>query len=499
MKKNVKNKILKILMFILPLAFAAAVPLAAAYSTDSGIFNAYLNLINERSTIAVDTVGLDRNLIDGALGGTDRYSYFQETEAYESQVDEYQDANFVGIGVTMVEDLKGAYVTAVFVDSPASRAGIRAGDIIVSVDGHSIEGKSLQEIAARIKGPVDTRVSIGILVNGSGPEKIISITRANISVKTVAYTMYGDSAYIRITGFTDKTGDEFREVLDKVGKTGSDSLIIDLRNNGGGTVRGCIFTAMELLSDEKIVKLEFRYGGYLDLTYMAPENDREYRIAVLVNENTASAAEILSAAIQENERGILVGETTYGKSLVQSSYRILTQKAYEKYSAQTGETDMYVIIRTLAFKGIEPAEEEWLGAIKLTIGEYLTPLGKSINNSGIKPDISIEYDGPIAFDETTGREIWIYEKYDVGMASEQIKKAKYILGELGYYNGDITGYYDEATFDAVMRFQADEGLYPYGVLDFTTQGALNNRQRLFDIGRDPQFMMAYGQLERNGD
>lgn len=493
-----KKKFLKTLMFILPLVLAVMVPLVAANDGFGGVLNAYIKLINDRSETVIDTSELDKNLIKGSLSGTDKYSYFQEISTYNSQVDEYQDANFVGIGVSMIEDEKGALVSSVFMNSPAYRAGIKSGDVFVSVDGAKIAGKTLSEIASLIKGPAETSVDIGVLENGLGEPVIVSIVRDVVEIKTVTYTMFNEAAYIRITGFTNKTGEELAEVLDKVKKAGVDKLLIDLRDNGGGTVRGCIDAARKLLSDETIVKMDFKYRGYLDLRYVAPENPDSYDIAIIVNENTASAAEILSAAVQDNGKGILVGENTFGKSLVQSSYLVLTEEAYEKYSALTGETNMYVITRTLQNTGVETDEDEWAGAVKMTIGEYLTPNGKSINNIGIKPDFILEYDGPIAFDQLQDNEIFVFDKYNIGMESIEIKKAQDILVNLGFYTGAINGIYSQSTFNAVMDFQAAEGLYPYGVLDYTTQNALNNRLRLFDSEDDAQLMLAYRELIREG-
>lgn len=492
------KKIQKALVLILPLLLAVMIPLVASSNGFGGALNAYIQLIEDKSSGVLDTVNLEKNIISGALSGTDKFSYFQELSTYNSQVDEYQDANFVGIGVTITTDEKGAFVSSVFVNSPAYRSGIKSGDIIISADGVDLAGKSISEIADYIKGPENTSVLLGILVNGVGNPKELSVPRSKVEIKTVAYTIYEDAAYVRMTGFTDKTGEEFGSILEKIKKAGTNKIIIDLRDNGGGTVRGCIETARKILSDETIVKMDFRYKGYLDIRYTAPENPDEYEIALIVNENTASAAEILSAAVQDNGKGILVGENTYGKSLVQSSYLILTDEAYAKYSPMADETNMYVLTRTLPRLGIEVDDDEWLGAVKLTIGEYMTPNGNSINNVGIKPDIQLEYDGPIAFDQILDDEIFVNDKYDIGMISEQVSKAKKILGMLGYDTDGISGIYAEKDFKAVMKFQEDEGLYPYGILDFTTQYALNNRLKLMNAEGDAQFNLAYSELMKGG-
>lgn len=491
-KTKFKKFVIKPLALILPLILVLSVPLMAA--GEESLLGEYIGFIKEKSKKAVDMVNLDKNLIKGALASTDKYSYFQETETYESQVDEYEDANFVGIGISMTKEERGAFVDSVFRSSPAYIAGIKSGDVIVSADGKNLAEIAITDIAKLIKGPEDTQVEIGYLQGGMGEIVFVTITRANVAMTTVEYTIFENIGYIRISGFTDKTGIEFGEALEKSEKAEVKGIMLDLRDNGGGTVKGCIQTAAKLLSEETIVKLEFKYPGYLDIRYVAPENDKSYNLVVLVNGNTASAAEILAAAIQDNDKGRLIGESTYGKSLVQSSFQILNKMAYDKYSNLTGEKDMHVITRRLAIMGETPSDDEWLGAVKLTIGEYMTPSGKSINNTGIKPDIEIVFNETPIIDIPAKGEIWVYDKYNIGMSSDEIKRAGSILKKLGYLKS-FSDYYDKEIFDAVMKFQKDEGLYPYGVLDFTTQKALNNRLRLMDADKnDPQFAMAMEEL-----
>lgn len=495
--KKLKKYLLKPLGVVLPLVLAFSAPMLAA--GEDGLLGRYIGFIKDKSEKTVDMVNLEKNLIKGALASTDKYSYFQEIETYESQVEEYEEANFVGIGITMTQEKRGAYVNSVFRDSPAYRAGIKAGDVIVSADGKELAGMPIADIAKLIKGPLDTTVELGYLIGGMGETEYITVERANVAMTTVEYTIIENTGYIRISGFTDKTGEEFAAALEKIDKADTEGLILDLRDNGGGTVKGCIETAAKLLSEETIVRLEFKYPGYLDLRYVAPENKKSRTAVVIVNENTASAAEILAAALHDNGRGILVGENTYGKSLVQSSFKILDRDAYARYAAMTGEKDMNVIIRRLAMTGNTPRDDEWLGAMKLTVGEYMTPSGESINNTGIRPDIEIGYEGTSMIDRPSNGEIWVHEKYSVGMASPEVGKARAILKQLGYVD-TVSDNYDEAAFNAVMKFQADEGLYPYGVLDYTTQRALNNRLRMMGAGeKDPQVAAALAQIAKEAD
>ncbi|MBN1624416.1 MAG: PDZ domain-containing protein [Clostridia bacterium] len=493
-----KKKFFKAILYILPLVIIVSIPLVSAYEKGGGILSRYIEFIDDKSPLAIDRVNLGTNLIEGVLDGTDKYSYYLDNNEYESFSNEYQDASFVGIGISMLEDEKGAYIVNVFMNSPAQRAGLRSGDVIVSAAGRSLAGMQLQDIASIIKGPENTSVIIGVLKQGVGEPVNISVVREKVDITTVDYTIYKDAAYIRITGFTSQTGIEFEEVLSKVDNAGKSRIIIDIRDNGGGAVSGCTSVASALLENVDIVKLDFRFAGFLDYLYRAYENDREYDIAVLVNGNSASASEILAAAIQDNDAGILVGEKTFGKSLVQITMQILDMKSYEKYSNEIGISNMYLITRMLAMQGKSPADDEWAGAMKLTVGEYLTPNGKSINNKGISPDYEIEYDGPIHFDISVDNMLWIYDKYEVGMASEEIKKAKQILKDTGFYNGTVNGQYDMETALSVTAFQEAEGLYPYGVLDYTTQQALNNRLKMLSAYKDAQIELAYLKLTEEG-
>ncbi|HPQ46270.1 MAG TPA: S41 family peptidase [Clostridia bacterium] len=494
-----KKKFYKALMFMLPLLVVVSIPLASAYEKGGGIISAYIELIDDRSPVVIDRVDLGTNLIEGVLDATDKYSYYLDNSEYESHVNEYEDASFVGIGISMIEDEKGAYIVNVFRNSPAQRAGLKSGDIIVSAAGKKLVGLQLQDIGALIKGPKGTSVVIGVLKQGTGEPVEITLERAEVDITTVDYTIYKDAAYVRITGFTSQTGVEFRDVLSKVDKSGKTKLIVDIRDNGGGAVNGCIGVADALIENADIVKLDFRFIGFIDFLYKAYEKERDYEIAILVNGNSASASEILAAAVQDNGEGFLVGEKTFGKSLVQITVPILDMKAYEKYSEMTGNTNMYIITRMLAMQGIQPSDDEWAGAMKMTVGEYLTPNGKSINNEGIVPDYEIEYNGPIHFDGNISGMLWIYEKYSLGMASEEIRKAKEILRDIGFYKGAINGQYDDAMVLAVNAFQEAEGLYPYGVLDFTTQQALNNRLKMMSASEDAQLELAYLKLMEGGD
>lgn len=488
------KKIKIYLLVVLILAIIA--PNFVTASNDNGKINSYLDLIIEKSNKNIDTSNLLEDMIMGAFENTDKYSYFQKTETYVSEQNQYVNAEYEGIGISMTPHQMGVKIVSVFDYSSASFAGLETDDIIVSVNGENIANKSLSYIASIVKGPVNTYVRVGVLKNNE--EKILyyDLSRQVVAMKTVKSYIMNGIGYVYISSFTNETGNEFAEALEKFAKKDITKIILDLRNNGGGTVIGSIQVARHLLSDSVITKMSFKYPGYLDLRYVSSVKDVNYDITLLVNGGTASASEIVTGALKDNEECIIIGEKTYGKSVVQSSYKILTDEAYNKYSKMYDTYDMYLLNRQLAFNNEEINESEYIGAAKITIGEYLTPKGDSINLIGIKPDIEVIYDGTLFINmNNLNGMLWIRKKYDIGMSSYEVYKAKVVLKTLGYNVGSMNVLYDEIFKSAIKQFQDDCGLYPYGVLDYTTQDNINNILRMQYIKNDEQLDKAFEVIE----
>jgi len=484
--KNIKYYIILILVMVI------IVPSIVIANNDTGKISAYIDLIQEKSNINIDTQNLLENMIKGAFSETDKYSYFQKTETYSNEQNSYINAEYVGIGITMTKHPKGVKVVSAFDYSPAAFSGLTTDDVIVSVNGEDIGNKTLAYIASKVKGPVGTYVKLGILKNGSGSVLYYDLSRQVIAMKTVKSYIIDDVGYVYISSFTNETGNEFKLALEKFKQKHIRNIILDLRNNGGGTLKGCIVTARALLSDCTIVKMDFKYPRYLDLRYITTKKDIDYNVVVLVNERSASASEIVTGALKDNDAATIIGKKTFGKSVVQVSYPILTPKAYEFYSNKYGIDDMYLLNRKLQIYGEKLSSDNYIGAVKLTIGEYITPDGYKINLKGIEPDIEVDYDGILYIEENhLPGMLWIREKYDVGMTSYEVYKAKVILKKLRYNVGIVNTVYDEVFKKAVTNFQDHVGLYPYGVLDYTTQDNINNTIRAKYINSDLQLAKAF--------
>lgn len=293
-------------------------------------------------------------LLEGACKGMvealgDPYSsYMTETE-YKNWLNSFQ-GEYSGIGVTFTQDQSGNFVIiSVENDSPAASAGMEPGDIIVKVDGKTYDDMDL--LANAIKGKAGTDVKISY--KSDDKEKVVTVTREKIVQHSVSSEMLDDeTAYINITSFIDNTYDDFKAALDEVESKGAKKLVLDLRDNGGGLLTSCIDVADEFLDEGVVVYVEDREGERDE--YSAEDGKTELKTVVLVNENSASAAEILAAALQENGFE-LVGNTTFGKGVIQSTATLRDGSA-----------------------------------IKLTIMQYFSPKGNVIHQKGVTPDYEVE-------------------------------------------------------------------------------------------------------------
>ena len=290
----------------------------------------------------------------GALG--DPYTEYydeEETEAlYESTSGE-----FSGIGATMSQSLDSGEITIsnVYEDFPADKAGMKSGDIIYKVDGRSVSGQDLETVVSWIKGERGTDVVIHVLRNGEELE--LTATRDIIEVQTVSHEMKdGQIGYILISEFDSVTYDQFVAALDDLESQGMQGLVIDLRGNPGGNLTTVTDMLKLLLPEGTIVSTKDKYGNTEEITC---DGKHEFTkpLAVLVNQYSASAAEIFSGAIHDYGTGTIVGMTTNGK----------------------------VDLKKLM--------DLWDGTcLKVTIAEYYTPSGRSINGTGVTPDVEVEYE-----------------------------------------------------------------------------------------------------------
>ena len=293
-------------------------------------------------------------LMDGAYKGfidalEDPYSSYMTKKEYDSWMTNIE-SEYSGVGITFSMDTDGRYVVvSVQKDSPAEAAGIKAGDILLKADGKAYDDMDL--FANAIRGKEGTVVKL--TYSRDDKVKTVSITRKTITQHSVYDEMLDDeTAYIAISSFIDNTAEDFSESLKKVEKNGADKLILDLRNNGGGLLTSCIDVADEFLDEGIVVYVEGRTGERED--YSAKDGKTSLETVVLVNENSASAAEILAAALQDNGFE-LVGMTTFGKGVIQST-----------------------------------VELDDGSALKWTIMQYFSPKGNVINKKGVTPDHKVD-------------------------------------------------------------------------------------------------------------
>ena len=322
----------------------------------------------------------ESELIDSSLSGMarglrrrfhDRFSEYFPPQVLE-RFNEAIQGRFSGIGLTVVKVKPGLRVEKVFKGSPAEGAQIQPGDVIVSVEGHRISGVSSTKSTELIKGPEGTDVRIGIRRSGSGKVEDLTLTRAQIAVPVVASTVLESGGrkfgYVRLASFSEGSHAYVRRAVERVRRLGAEGLILDLRENGGGLLEEAVLNASIFLSKGTVVvSTKSRTQG--EAVYDALGDSLPPQpIVVLIDRNTASAAEILTAALADEAGAEVVGTRSYGKGVFQ-----------QEVSLSNG------------------------GALKLTVGEYFTPNGENLGGKGIHPDVYVRDDPATKRDEARER------------------------------------------------------------------------------------------------
>ena len=301
----------------------------------------------------------DVKLIDGAIDGmvkslNDPHSNYLSPKMYKTLM-EQTEGSFAGIGVVMgMDNEQKIHIVGIMENSPGQKAGLQEGDEILAVDGVPVTQMAFDEVAAHVRGQAGTDVVLTIMRDNTNQD--ITITRDNIKLKTVGHKMLDNNiGYIQIVSFSEDTANEFNEAYNDLKNQGMKALLLDLRNNPGGLLTTCVEIAKKLVPKGEIVSIVDKQGN--KETYSSSLEAPEYPLVVLINKNSASASEILSGAIQDTKAGTIIGNTSYGKGSVQT---------------------------------ILPMFED--DAVKLTIAKYYTPSGRSIDGTGITPDIEINLD-----------------------------------------------------------------------------------------------------------
>jgi len=317
-----------------------------------------LDTLDDNYLEGIDSEALYEEAIRGLVDSVgDPYtSYFTKAE-YDSFL-EKMEGSYEGIGVVVSygETEDTIIVVAPFKDSPGEKAGMEPGDEIIEVDGVDVIGMSLDKVVERIKGEKGTEV---ILTVRRLEEKIdIPIIRDVIEIPTIEFElMEGNIGYIGMSGFDLITEEQFKNALKELESQGQEGLIIDLRNNPGGYLHIVFAIVDELIEKGNLVVYTEDRNGNREELITETKSSFDKPLAILINGNSASASEILAGAIKDHERGVLVGETTFGKGLVQRTFDL-----------DDGS------------------------AVKITISKYYTPDGYYIHGIGIEPDVIVEYD-----------------------------------------------------------------------------------------------------------
>ena len=315
------------------------------------------------------------DLVEGAVRGMIQYGLEDPNTIYLSpealiQVTEHQSGEVSGIGAlvrgedqtsadrpncSVLSDTCILIIVATLEDSPAAAEGVQAGDGVVIVNGESVDGLTVDEVVARVRGRAGTDVTLGLLRDGQVIER--TITRAAVVVPVVVSELIEPGiGYVALSSFTNNSADQVHEALESLLAEGVDRIILDVRNNPGGALTASVRIASEFLADGMVLRTE------------SPAESREYsvepggaaidpnlEIVVLVNRGSASASELVSAVLQERGRATIIGEPTFGKNTVQ-----------ERFDVSNG------------------------GALNLTIARWVTPGGRDSGTSGVQPDIKPE-------------------------------------------------------------------------------------------------------------
>jgi carboxyl-terminal processing protease len=316
---------------------------AAQSSTDESTlrdslhqFTDVYNLVEQNYAEPLDQDKTDKAIYDGAIPGMlhvlDPHSNFYDPKAF-AQMREEQHGKYYGVGMSIQPQLDKAGVTHVvvlapFEGTPAFKAGIKPGDVIMSIDGKSAAGMDSSDVATMLKGPKGTHVSVVMTREGRDAPLTFDLVRDEIPQHSVdvAFMIKPGIGYIHVKGFMETTSREVGDALDEFQANGGGlhGLIIDLRGNPGGLLNEAVNMSDKFLQKGQIVVSQ-RGRAFPDQVYRAArgeEGKEKYPIVVVVNRNTASAAEIVSGALQDHDRALIVGETTFGKGLVQTVFQI---------------------------------------------------------------------------------------------------------------------------------------------------------------------------------
>ncbi len=361
------------------------------------LYTELVNVAHERYGAEVSYKDLIYSSIQGMLRTLDPHTSFLTPEAY-SGMREKQQGSFYGLGILVGVRNGQLTVISPLEGTPASRMGIQAGDVISTIEGDPTDTLTLDEAVQRLKGPKGTQVKITIVRRGLAEPLPMSVTRAEIPQTTVrmAYMLNADTGYVQLSEFSRSTSREVADAIEKLRGQGMKRLLFDLRNNGGGLLDQAIEVSEQFLPEGSVV-VETR-GRTRDSvqSYKASGkyNPLDLPVVILVNEGTASAAEIVSGAVQDHDVGLVAGQPSWGKGLVQTVYNLsygsglaLTTAKYYTPSGRLIQRDYSSYFDYYTHNGAgTPADLEKAEVFRTDLGR------KVYGGGGITPDVAVEDD-----------------------------------------------------------------------------------------------------------
>ncbi len=379
------NKVLKyvigsaIVLMLVVLAFAGGVMfdrmaptvgnvvagVAETTTTPSRAASEVQRIINAEALSPSDEASMTAGAIKGMLESLgDPYAVYFDPQHY-TYFTEQTNGEFYGIGITISEKDGAAYIVKVLDGTPAQAAGLKADDVIVSIDGVTRDKWVVDEVVKRVRGPEGTTVKLGVTRTGSDKPIVFTIKRAKIEVPNIESEMVGTTVgYIRLYSFNQRS--EMTCAPLRSLTTRRQGLVLDLRDNPGGLLSASVDVVSLFVKDGVVVTVDGRAAGTDETYRVSGDTATDAPLVLLVNENSASASEIVSGALQDYGRATIVGVTTFGKGSVQQ-------------------------IEELSFGG----------AIKLTIAHYLTPKGRVIDKKGVVPEVVVKMDAEKQAEKST--------------------------------------------------------------------------------------------------
>jgi carboxyl-terminal processing protease len=451
-----------------------------------------LSLAEENYADGVDTEKIIYDSIRGMLRTLDPHSNFLDPKTY-SQLREDQQGNYYGLGITVAIRNARPTVISPIPGTPAYRLGIRSGDIIARIEGQSTDGFSVQDVVEKLRGPKGTNVNISLEREGIPELLDFSVARDEIPHYSVPFAFYLQSkvGYIRIDSFTETTEDEIVESLKKFG-TGLDGLVLDLRNNPGGALDAAIGVADKFLKKDQDVLVTKGRVASANHIYPALKGTEgpPYAMVVLINGGSASASEIVAGAIQDHDRGLIVGETSFGKGLVQTAFSLSHGTGLALTTGKWYTPSGRLIQRDYSHKSFYDYYYN-LGEKNPPTEIKHTDSGRVVyGGGGINPDVKIEISPPNQFQTLLlSRSVFFLftRAYNANhsLANTPFEISESLLNEFRAFLHSHQVEYNETDFNDNLDFIKREITYEYDLAQLGPEEA----QKVL-LGGDPQVAKA---------